>query len=164
MASKISGVGVHTIRAWEKRYKALEPIRDSSGHRVYNKTDVEKLILLSELCFVGYAISKVAKFSIPELKELLKSLGKVTEEVPSEGFNLIKDQPTVQASDSIGILKFALVNLKMDIINVELGKLKLAIDPKDFALEIVLPLYQQIQEMKSNGHTSSAISYTRSDN
>lgn len=152
MASKISGVGVHTIRAWEKRYKALEPIRDSSGHRVYNKTDVEKLILLSELCFVGYAISKVAKFSIPELKELLKSLGKVTEEVPSEGFNLIKDQPTVQASDSIGILKFALVNLKMDIINVELGKLKLAIDPKDFALEIVLPLYQQIQEMKSNGH------------
>ena len=154
MASKISGVGVHTIRAWEKRYKALEPTRDSSGHRVYNKSDIEKLILLSELCFVGYAISKVAKFSITELKELLKSLGKVTEELPADGCNLIKDQPSVQASDSIGILKFALINLKLDIINVELGKLKLAIGPRDFALEVVLPLYQQIQDMKSNGQIS----------
>lgn len=76
MASKLSGVGVHTIRAWEKRYKALEPSRDASGHRTYSKTDVEKLILLSELCLLGYTISKVANLSIPELKELLIDLGK----------------------------------------------------------------------------------------
>lgn len=154
MASKISGVGVHTIRAWEKRYKALEPNRDSSGHRVYNKSDIEKLILLSELCFVGYAISKVAKFSIPELKDLLKSLGKDTEQIPSDGFNLIKDQPTVQASDSLGILQFALLNLKLDIIHVELEKLKVAVSPRDFVIEILMPLYEQTLNMKSKGALS----------
>ena len=57
MASKISGVGVHTIRAWEKRYKALVPVRDAAGHRSYSKVDVEKLMLLSELCLLGYTIS-----------------------------------------------------------------------------------------------------------
>jgi len=74
MASKLSGVGVHTIRAWEKRYRALEPLRDGSGHRVYTKSDVEKLMLLSELCLLGYTISKVAKLSIEELKAQLLDL------------------------------------------------------------------------------------------
>jgi DNA-binding transcriptional MerR regulator len=151
MASKISGVGVHTIRAWEKRYKALEPTRDSSGHRVYNKSDIEKLILLSELCFVGYAISKVAKFSIAELKDLLKSLGKVTEDLPADGFNLIKEQTTIQASDSLGILQFALANLKLDIIHVELAKLKVAVSAKDFVIHILYPLYLQAHDLKASG-------------
>lgn len=151
MASKISGVGVHTIRAWEKRYKALEPNRDSSGHRTYTKTDVEKLMLLSELCLLGYTISKVAKLSIDDLKLLLKDLGKSEESLNFLEFNLVKESPAMAAGQSISILLFALRSYKLDVINQELGKLKNGISAKEMALEIILPLSLELNELSAQG-------------
>lgn len=156
MASKISGVGVHTIRAWEKRYKALEPNRDSSGHRTYTKTDVEKLMLLSELCLLGYAISKVAKMTIPDLKILLKDLGKSDESIDFPEFSLVKDKPSVNANDSINILLFALRSYKLDVIHQEVGKIKTMISSRDMALQIILPLYLELRELCSRGVFSGA--------
>lgn len=151
MASKISGVGVHTIRAWEKRYKALEPNRDSSGHRTYTKTDVEKLMLLSELCLLGYTISKVAKLSIPDLKLLLKDLGKSEESIDFPELNLVKEKLVIDASLSTNILLFALKNYKIDVINQEIGKLKSVISSRDMALHILLPIAQLIRELSARG-------------
>ena len=151
MASKISGVGVHTIRAWEKRYKALVPNRDSSGHRTYTKTDIEKLMLLSELCLLGYTISKVAKIEIPDLKILLKDLGKTEESIDSPEFNLIKEKPTVDASASINILLFALRTYKLDVINQELSKIKTLISARDLALNIIRPMFLVLKELVLNG-------------
>ena len=151
MASKISGVGVHTIRAWEKRYKALVPNRDSSGHRTYTKTDIEKLMLLSELCLLGYTISKVAKIDIPDLKILLKDLGKTDESIDSPEFNLIKEKPTVDASSSINILLFALRTYKLDVINQELSKIKTLISARDLALNIIRPMSSVLKELVLSG-------------
>jgi len=152
MASKISGVGVHTIRAWEKRYKALEPVRDASGHRTYSKTDVEKLMLLSELCLLGYTISKVAGLSIPELKEQLVNLGKTEESLAAQDFNLINDTKlTIDAGQSLPILLFALKSYKLDIISVELAKLKTMLSSKEFALQILRPLSEALGENFSSG-------------
>lgn len=156
MASKLSGVGVHTIRAWEKRYKALVPIRDASGHRTYSKTDVEKLQLLSELCLLGYTISKVAPLSIPELKELLIDLGKSEESLEQADFNLVNEvKSSVDSSQSMAILTFALKSYKLDIISLELTKLKQTLSPRDFALDILLPLYRLKQECVSSGEYTS---------
>lgn len=141
MASKISGVGVHTIRAWEKRYKALVPDRDASGHRTYSKSDVEKLMLLSELCLLGYTISKVAGLSIPELKAQLVDLGKTEASLAVNDFNLVNDTKlTVDPTQSLPILTFALKTYKLDVVSLELGKLKSLLTPKEFALEILRPL------------------------
>jgi DNA-binding transcriptional MerR regulator len=151
MASKISGVGVHTIRAWEKRYKALVPNRDSSGHRTYTKTDIEKLMLLSELCLLGYTISKVAKYDISELKLLLKDLGKSEISLDSPEFNLIKEKNSIDPSGSTSILLFALRAYKLDVVNLELSKLKTMVNAKEMALSLLLPLAQELAELKSSG-------------
>ena len=152
MASKISGVGVHTIRAWEKRYKALEPVRDSSGHRTYSKTDVEKLMLLSELCLLGYTISKVAGLSIPELKEQLMNLGKTEESLAAQDFSLINDTKlTTDPAQSLPILIFALKSYKLDVISLELAKLKTLLSLKDFALDILAPMSQTLSDLFNNG-------------
>ncbi|MBC7711726.1 MAG: MerR family transcriptional regulator [Rhizobacter sp.] len=156
MASKISGVGVHTIRAWEKRYKALEPERDSSGHRTYSKTDIEKLMLLSELCLLGYTISKVAGLSIPELKAQLVDLGKSEESLEVNDFNLVNDTKlTADPAQSLPILNFALKNYKLDVISLELGKLKNILSPKDFAMGILHPLSLSMAEALASGAYSS---------
>lgn len=156
MASKLSGVGVHTIRAWEKRYKALEPSRDSSGHRSYSKSDIEKLILLSELCLLGYTISKVAKRSIPELKELLKDLGKSEESFERNEFNLVEEStPSVDTDQSMTILYFALKNFNLDVINLELTKLKNHLSSRDFALKVIEPFSRQLDDVLSNQSRTS---------
>ena len=156
MASKISGVGVHTIRAWEKRYKALEPERDASGHRTYSKTDVEKLMLLSELCLLGYTISKVAGLSIPELKTQLIDLGKTEESLEVNDFNLVNDTKlTADPAQSLPILNFALKNYKLDVISLELGKLKNILSPKDFAMGILHPLALSMAEALASGSYTS---------
>lgn len=157
MASKISGVGVHTIRAWEKRYKALVPVRDASGHRTYSKTDVEKLMLLSELCLLGYTISKVAGLTIPELKDLLKDLGKTEASFESTDFNLINDTKlTIDPTQSLPILNFALKSYKLDVITQELGKLKTLLSPREFALQILLPLSDSLAQAYSSGAFTSS--------
>lgn len=152
MASKISGVGVHTIRAWEKRYKALEPHRDSAGHRVYTKTDIEKLMLLSELCLLGYTISKVANLSIEDLKALLTDLGKKPEAGSHTEFSLVKEKVQIDLSQSKTILLFALRAFKLDVINQELGKIKAAVTPKEMALDILLPMTVEIRDLAARAH------------
>ncbi len=152
MASKLSGVGVHTIRAWEKRYKALEPSRDTSGHRTYSKTDVEKLILLSELCLLGYTISKVANLSISELKEQLKDLGKTEESLEHKDFNLVSEAKTVvDPNQSMPIIIFAFKNYKLDVVSLELSKLKALVSARDFALIVMLPLVRLLNESQASG-------------
>ncbi|MBC7429188.1 MAG: MerR family transcriptional regulator [Bacteriovorax sp.] len=156
MASKISGVGVHTIRAWEKRYKALDPQRDASGHRTYTKPDIEKLMLLSELCLLGYTISKVAGLTSPELKAQLIDLGKSQESLEVNDFNLINDTKlTVDPAQSLPILNFALKSYKLDVISLELGKLKTLLSPKEFAMDILHPLSISMAESLASGEYSS---------
>lgn len=154
MASKISGVGVHTIRAWEKRYKALEPYRDSAGHRVYTKTDIEKLMLLSELCLLGYTISKVAKFPIAELKMLLIDLGKSEESIDSPEFSLVKEKAPVDSTQSLGILFFALRSYKVDVIHQELGKIKNSLSAREMVIDVLLPFLEQRKKLLSEGEMS----------
>lgn len=148
MASKISGVGVHTIRAWEKRYQALVPARDSAGHRVYSKTDVEKLMLLSELCLLGYSISKVAGHNITELKQLLMDLGKSEESLSQPDLKLIEDKSVIDWSQSLSVLLYAVRNYKLDVVSQEMQKLKTSLGAREFALEILTPLFQQLHNLK----------------
>jgi DNA-binding transcriptional MerR regulator len=145
MAAKISGVGVHTIRAWEKRYKAIVPRRDNTGHRVYSKEDIEKLILLGELCLLGYSISKISNNSIPELKEQLKLLGKAEDSIKSLEMSLYNtDIQKVDSAQALTILLMALKSYKLDIVTTEINKLKLVMNPRDFALDIVMPIMSEL--------------------
>lgn len=145
MASKISGVGVHTIRAWEKRYKAIVPIRDEAGHRVYSKEDVEKLILLSELCLLGYTISKIASMSSSELKAQLKELGKKEESLESLDLKLINESSSsINVDETLTILRLALKTYKLDVISQELLKLKIILSTRDLVFKIISPLMGEL--------------------
>ena len=38
-----TGVGVSTLRAWESRFRFLQPQRSPAGHRVYLESDVGRV-------------------------------------------------------------------------------------------------------------------------
>ncbi|MEQ1545565.1 MerR family transcriptional regulator [Methyloglobulus sp.] len=70
--SKRSGVKSDLVRAWERRYQAVNPSRTQGGHRVYTDLDIARLKLLNQATNDGHSISQIAQLSLEDLKSLLK--------------------------------------------------------------------------------------------
>jgi DNA-binding transcriptional MerR regulator len=143
LASRISGVGIHTIRAWEKRYGAVVPQRNPSGRREYSDIDIERLVLLSELCVLGHSIGQIARYPTPDLKELLKKLGKMNPNLKSSEVTQLERSP-VDIENSLQGLLLALRSYKLDIISHEIQKLKILLGPRELALDILAPLLREV--------------------
>ena len=62
-----SGIKAHTIRIWEKRYKILEPDRTDSNIRLYNESELKKILNVAYLNRNGLKISKIAVLDDDEL-------------------------------------------------------------------------------------------------
>lgn len=56
--STMVGVLPGTIRAWERRYQMIEPIRNEAGHRLYSDEHVRTLKWLSSKVNAGFTISQ----------------------------------------------------------------------------------------------------------
>ena len=69
--SEMTGIGVHTLRVWEKRYGAPHSQRLPSGHRRYPKEEVPRLKAIASALESGYRASKVATATIEELQGLM---------------------------------------------------------------------------------------------
>jgi predicted site-specific integrase-resolvase len=54
--SEITGVNAVTLRAWERRYGLIKPERTPKGHRLYSKTDVDKIQHILEQLGRGIAM------------------------------------------------------------------------------------------------------------
>lgn len=73
--SRLTGVNPVTLRAWERRYGLIEPVRTESGHRLYSMTDIERVRSVVEWIDRGVAVSKVSK--ILAKTEPLKALSHI---------------------------------------------------------------------------------------
>ena len=71
VVSQMTGLSVHVIRAWEKRYNVVEPDRSDTNRRLYSEDEIEKLKLLNEAVHKGHNIGSIANLSSSELKSLL---------------------------------------------------------------------------------------------
>ena len=59
--SRLTGVNPITLRAWERRYGLIQPMRTESGHRLYSMADIETVNRIIEWTERGVAVSKVGK-------------------------------------------------------------------------------------------------------
>ena len=69
--SEMTGIGVHTLRVWEKRYGAPHSQRLPSGHRRYPKEEVPRLKAIASALESGYRASKVVTATMEELQGLM---------------------------------------------------------------------------------------------
>lgn len=66
--SAMTGVNAVTLRAWERRYGLLRPLRTDSGHRLYTEDDVERIRAILGLLDQGITISRVGPALDPGAK------------------------------------------------------------------------------------------------
>ena len=68
----LSGVKIPTIRMWEKRYNLLSPQRTDTNIRLYDISDLRKLLNIVYLTNIGQKISKVSSYTSVELNTKVK--------------------------------------------------------------------------------------------
>ncbi len=66
-----TGLNSSTIRMWEARYQAVEPLRTPTNRRLYRDEDIERLTLLRSLTQLGNSIGSIANLGMDELRERL---------------------------------------------------------------------------------------------
>jgi DNA-binding transcriptional MerR regulator/methylmalonyl-CoA mutase cobalamin-binding subunit len=130
-ASRLTGLGLDTLRAWERRYKAVTPVRTERG-RLYGDAEIRRLLLLRRAVESGYAIGQVASRSDAELEELSRAF------LPSVSQNRPQSDP--EALPALQPLIDSIHSYDYAAVNEELGRLALLLGPTDFVHTVVLPL------------------------
>ncbi len=80
--ARITGVKPHVLRYWESEFKLLKPVKSSTGQRVYQKRDVEKVLVIRNLLYeekftiagAKRRLSRGIKEEMPAVKEDKKQL------------------------------------------------------------------------------------------
>jgi DNA-binding transcriptional MerR regulator len=70
-----TGIGEHTLRAWERRFGFPKPVRLASGHRRFSGDQVQHLLLISKALESGYRAGDIVPLPLSELEQLLQSSG-----------------------------------------------------------------------------------------
>jgi MerR family transcriptional regulator, light-induced transcriptional regulator len=106
VVSQMTGLSVHVIRAWEKRYCVVEPDRTDTNRRLYSEEDIDKLKLLNDALRLGHHIGGVANLSLAELKILLSKETKSTIEIKND-FTPVSSEKIVEEllSESLEAIK-----------------------------------------------------------
>jgi DNA-binding transcriptional MerR regulator len=65
---RMTGLSPELLRAWERRYGVIAPLRTSGGTRRYRASDLERLQLLKKAVDAGHRIGQLAQLSAAELE------------------------------------------------------------------------------------------------
>lgn len=137
LVSRMTGLTIHTLRAWEKRYQAVTPKRDKSNTRLYSQADIERLQKLKALTGLGSRISEVASLSDSKLEAMLIALQPDLEFIKTQKDELATEQMLEK-------LKLALSLFDLEMLSHELSKIQKKISSRDFALKIIHPVLKEV--------------------
>ncbi len=72
VAARRTGLSAETIRAWERRHRAVKPKRARNRRRLYRNEDIERLRLLARAARAGRRIGELAKLSAARLAAMVE--------------------------------------------------------------------------------------------
>jgi DNA-binding transcriptional MerR regulator len=140
--SKLTGIAIDTLRAWERRYHAVTPDRTGRG-RLYSDADVHRLLLLQTALEGGHAIGQVALLSDAELQDIARAAFPLPSARPEAAPRAVSPelQPLL---DAIEVFDYAKTN-------EELSRLALLLSPAGLVYDVVLPVMRLAGENWENG-------------
>ena len=134
--SKMTGIAIDTLRAWERRYGAVTPGRDDRG-RMYSDADVARLRLLRSVVGHGHGIGRVVGLSNSQLQHLVETA--TTDAVPAAA-----QAPVGAGSSEPAVLEAALRRYDAAGIDQEIARLATVLRPLDLLQSVLMPLLAQV--------------------
>ena len=146
--SKLTGIPLDTLRAWERRYQAVTPKRSARG-RLYTEIQVKRLQLLRQAVEGGHAIGQVAKVQDKVLRQLLDN-----------GTTLVQSDPAMRnqlSEDFLAPVMRAIERFDYSQADRALNQVATAIaSPRNLVHDVALPLMRAIGERWHQGKCSIA--------
>ena len=146
--AKLTGIPLDTLRAWERRYRAVIPKRAARG-RVYSEEQIQKLLLLRRAVEQGHSIGQVATLGDRQLRGLLE-----------KSSSIASGESTSNTTDANAMLAPALRALeRFDYAGTdrEINRLAAAMgSPRNFVHQAALPLMRTVGERWHEGKCSIA--------
>ena len=129
--SKLTGIGIDTLRAWERRHQAVTPARDDRG-RMYTDADIARLRLLRDAVEQGHSIGRLAGLTDVELRHLAVSGRAATAatEVASAR----------RTSIDTAALIAALQTYDATAIDQQISRLALVLPPLELLRDVLMPV------------------------
>ncbi len=147
-AAKLTGIPLDTLRAWERRYRAVIPKRSERG-RVYSEEQIKRLVLLRQAVQQGHSIGQVAGVGDRQLRELLEKSSSLS--APGIVSKAAASQevltPILQALDRFD---YAATDREINRLAAAMAS------PRDFVHHAALPLMRMIGERWHDGKCSIA--------
>jgi MerR family transcriptional regulator, light-induced transcriptional regulator len=125
-AARLTGLSASVLRAWERRYGVVQPLRTQGGSRRYRVCDLERLQLVKAAVDGGERIGRVAHLDLDELRRRVR--------VPAPATHGIEE--TLRALERLDVAEAE------RLLSLELS----ARGPSRFVLEFASPLTYEIGE------------------
>lgn len=136
------------IRAWEKRYNVVTPLRTETNRRLYSDADISRLTLLRLATQAGHSIGRIANLSTEELLELIGTGGTVARSAA-----IAKEDVSQETSLHFYIASCiaAIKRFEMQALESTLFAASVAFSQPVFLEKLITPLMQEIGEQWSAG-------------
>lgn len=89
--SRITGINSVTLRAWERRYGLIKPLRTEKGHRLYGSDDIELIRKIQQWLARGLPIGKVSELLESGTTEPLVMEGDVWQQLQQQLLDRLSD-------------------------------------------------------------------------
>jgi DNA-binding transcriptional MerR regulator len=136
--SRLTGIGIDTLRAWERRHGAVAPIRDDRG-RMYTDADIARLRLLRGAVERGHSIGRLAGLSDAELRHLAATAGAsaVSEVTPTR-------RTPIDPAALTAVLTDALQKYDATTIDQQISRLASVLPPLELLRDVLMPMLVQV--------------------
>ena len=131
--ARLTGLGIDTLRAWERRHSAVTPIRDDRG-RMYTNADVARLRLLRGAVAQGHSIGRLAALSDAELRRLATARANAASVVV----------PTPRTPLDTAALTAALQKYDATAIDQQISRLAAVLPPLELLRDVLMPVLAQV--------------------
>ena len=143
---RLSGIGLDTLRAWERRHKAVTPARDERG-RMYTDDDIKRLRLLKEAVGAGHAIGRAAGLTNAQLEALV-----ATHAHPSEP----PRHTEATAEFDLTMLSRALMRFDVATIEAFIGRAAALLPAPELLRQVVVPALKETGDAWCDKRTTVA--------
>ncbi|MFP7297814.1 MerR family transcriptional regulator [Neobacillus niacini] len=141
-AALMLGIQPGTLRAWERRYQMIAPVRNEAGHRLYTEEHIKILKWLIKKVNQGFTISQA-----------ISLMGQNQTVMDSEEINLKLGNPLISLSDA---LYEALIHFEQEKINEVINSLFSIFSMEKVVIDVFGQIYMKIEESFSTGKITKA--------
>lgn len=148
VVARRTGLTLHALRAWERRYAVVEPQRSGTNRRLYTDADIEKLRLLRHAVASGRRISDIALLSQDDLARLIATDATACAPIP-------QSEQTVSALKGpeahLGACLAAVEALHVNAFEAAIEQAAMALSRQVLMTEVIAPLMHHLGERWRDG-------------